>query len=79
VPVLASATTGNRQIVDDGRTGLLYPPNDVTALASILTKATHDPARLRTMGASALGDMATRTHAAMHAARAQKIANALSS
>jgi len=71
--VLASATTGNRQIVTHGREGLLYEPDDAEALAAVLVEATSDPARLHEMGATALGGMATQTHAAMHAARAGMI------
>lgn len=77
VPVLASATTGNRQIVDHGRNGLLFEPNDAQALADALVAATRDPARLRDMGLIALQDMATQTHGAMHAVRGERIAAAL--
>ena len=76
VPVLASATSGNRQIVDQARTGLLYESNDADALATTLATAVADPERLRAMGEAALQSMATRTHAAMHAVRAAVIASA---
>lgn len=76
VPVLASATSGNRQIVEPGRTGLLFAPNDVDALADVLTTAVADPDRLHAMGETALQGMAVRTHAAMHATRARTIAAA---
>lgn len=77
LPVLASATSGNRQIVEQGCTGLLYEPNDAETLADTLTTAAADPARLHAMGATALQRMAVRTHAAMHAVRAKTIAAAL--
>lgn len=77
IPVLASATSGNRQIVEQARTGLLYEPNDVAATAAALAAAVADPVRLRTMGETGLRDMAVRTHAAMHAVRARAIATAL--
>ena len=77
VPVVASATTGNRQIVEHERTGLLFEPNDPQALADALLAARRDPARLRRMGEAALASMASQTHAAMHATRAHAIAEAL--
>ena len=77
IPVLASATSGNRQIVEQAKTGLLYRPNDAEALAAVLTAAAADPARLRAMGETALQSMALRTHKAMHAVRAGAIAAAL--
>lgn len=77
VPVLASATSGNRQIVDEARTGGLYAPNDVDALVTALAAATADPQRLHAMGQAALRSMQDRTHSAMHAARVATIATAL--
>lgn len=77
IPVLASATSGNQQIVEHAHTGLLYKPNDVTALAAVLTIAAAEPARLHTMGKTALRSMAFRTHTAMHAVRAGTITTAL--
>ena len=77
VPVLASATSGNRQIVEPAHTGLLYESNDADALATVLATAVADPAQLCAMGEAALQSMATRTHAAMHAARAAVVATAL--
>lgn len=79
LPVVASATTGNRQLVDDGVNGLLFAPGDAAALADALAAAARDPARLREMGRRARAGMTARTHAAMHADRARRIAQALSS
>lgn len=75
--VIASATTGNGQVVADGRTGLLFAPGDVEALANALGAARGDPARIAVMGAAAHRDMAGRTHAAMHAGRALAVGKAL--
>ena len=75
--VLASATSGNRQIVEHGRTGLLFTPGDTRALADILVEAQGDPDRIAAMGRTALTQMAGRTHAAMHAERALAITAAL--
>ncbi len=77
LPVLASATSGNRQIVEQERTGLLFEPNDADALAAALTSAAAEPERLRAMGEAALQGMANRTHGAMHALRAKVIATQL--
>ena len=79
VAVLASATTGNRQIVEDGHNGLLFAAGDAAALAAALTVAREDPVGLATMGTTAWREMAGRTHAAMHAERAGLIAAMLSS
>jgi glycosyltransferase involved in cell wall biosynthesis len=76
--VLASATSGNRQVVDHARTGLLFTPGDATALAEALAEARRDPDAIAAMGATALAEMAGRTHGAMHAERASAITAALS-
>lgn len=46
--------TGPREIIDDGRTGLLVPAEDVDALAAGLCELIEDPERRRAMGAAAL-------------------------
>lgn len=53
LPVVAAAAGGPLEIIEDGTTGLLYPPGDVQALASILRRlATDPPLRVR-LGAAA--------------------------
>ncbi len=42
-PLVASATQGLREIVRDGDTGLLVPPDDATALAGAILRLTRDP------------------------------------
>lgn len=42
VPVLASATGGNLELVRDGETGVLVPPGDSTALAAALERYVRD-------------------------------------
>jgi len=44
VPVVASDVRGCRQVVDDGRTGLLVPPRDARALARAIARLGEDPA-----------------------------------
>lgn len=49
VPVIATDIRGCRQIVDDGRTGLLVPPRDGSALAEAIDALAGDPARRHAM------------------------------
>jgi len=43
-PVVASATQGLVEVVTDGRTGLLVPPDDAPALADAVARLADDPA-----------------------------------
>jgi glycosyltransferase involved in cell wall biosynthesis len=53
LPVVASAIGGVTELVDDGRTGQLFPPGEDSALAAILRLLLHDaPTRAR-LGAAA--------------------------
>jgi glycosyltransferase involved in cell wall biosynthesis len=49
-PVVASAVGGIPEMIDDGRTGLLVPPKDATALAGALTRLLRDPAEAERLG-----------------------------
>jgi len=49
-PIIASDTPGCREIVRDGETGLLAPPDDVDALADAIAALAAAPARRRAMG-----------------------------
>lgn len=49
-PVIASRAGGVTEIVDDGRTGLLFPPGDAKALATAIANMLSDRARATTMG-----------------------------
>ena len=53
VPVVATDIRGCRQVVDHGRTGLLYPVRDACELADAVTKLATDPGRRAQMGAAA--------------------------
>ena len=53
VPVLASASGGVPELVEDGVTGKLVPRLDAQALADALRELSADPARLRAMGRAA--------------------------
>ena len=53
VPVLASASGGVPELIEDGVTGRLVPRLDARALRHALREMAADPARLREMGGSA--------------------------
>jgi glycosyltransferase involved in cell wall biosynthesis len=53
VPVLASASGGVPELIDDGVTGKLVPRLETEALARALREMSADPARLRAMGRAA--------------------------
>ena len=53
VPVLASASGGVPELIEDGLSGKLVPRLDTEALARALRDMSADPARLREMGQSA--------------------------
>jgi glycosyltransferase involved in cell wall biosynthesis len=49
VPVIASDVPGNRDVIEHGRTGLLYPAGDIAALAEAIRQVAEapEPARER--------------------------------
>ncbi len=53
VPVIATTLGGLPDLVEDGSTGLLVPPNDPEELARAITMLLEDPERARGMGARA--------------------------
>jgi glycosyltransferase involved in cell wall biosynthesis len=53
VPVLASASGGVPELIEDGVTGTLVPRLDTRALARALREMSADPGRLLEMGAAA--------------------------
>jgi len=50
IPVVASDVKGNREVVIDGRTGLLFPYGDVRALAAALRRILDAPELAASMG-----------------------------
>lgn len=52
-PVVASDIGGNPELVLDGDTGVLFPPDDVAGLAAALRRVLDDPAGAADMGARA--------------------------
>ncbi len=53
LPVVATDIRGCRQVVDDGRTGLLVPVRDAVALADAMADLAADPIRRQAMGHAA--------------------------
>ena len=53
LPVVATDIRGCRQVVDDGRTGILAARGDVAALAGAIKALVEDEGRRRSMGAAA--------------------------
>jgi 2-deoxystreptamine N-acetyl-D-glucosaminyltransferase/2-deoxystreptamine glucosyltransferase len=49
LPVVASDASGLREVVEDGRTGILVPPRDPDALAGALERIAADPALARAL------------------------------
>lgn len=60
LPVVATAVGGNPELVADGATGALVPPNDPTALAVALQAYVIDPARRAAHAAAARQRVETR-------------------
>ena len=50
LPVIASAVGGNGELVRDGQTGLLFPSDDVQALANAIVRLHQDRPAARVMG-----------------------------
>ncbi len=67
-PVVASATGGVEEWLDDGRTGLCVPAGDAKALAEALSELLADPARQQEMGAAGRRDVAERFTESRHVA-----------
>ncbi|HUP34675.1 MAG TPA: glycosyltransferase family 4 protein [Candidatus Limnocylindria bacterium] len=60
VPCVASDCVGNRSLVTDGRTGLLFDPHDARQLADCLDRLIKDPALARRLADTARAEVVTR-------------------
>jgi glycosyltransferase involved in cell wall biosynthesis len=60
LPVVATATEGAREIVEEGRTGLMVPVNDVDSLAAAASELLGDEPRRRALGERARETAAVR-------------------
>ncbi|MCA8958742.1 MAG: glycosyltransferase family 4 protein [Planctomycetes bacterium] len=67
-PVVGSAAGGIPELIDDGVTGLLFPPGDVEALADRIATLLDDPELARRLGAAAHRNARERFTQAVHAA-----------
>jgi glycosyltransferase involved in cell wall biosynthesis len=59
-PVVATATDGSREIIDDGRTGRLVPVGNVEALSAALAELLEDERERERLGANALHSVTER-------------------
>jgi len=50
LPIVATRISGNEDLVEDGRNGLLVPPGDAAALAQAIVRLLADPVAARRMG-----------------------------
>ena len=50
---VACDNRGNRELIEDGRQGLLFPPGDAEALADVLVRLLGDPELARRLGMAA--------------------------
>jgi sugar transferase (PEP-CTERM/EpsH1 system associated) len=60
LPVIATAVGGNPELVDDGRTGRVVPPDDVAAMASAMRQLIEDAGLRLAMGRSARAEIEQR-------------------
>ncbi|MEM8530682.1 MAG: glycosyltransferase [Chloroflexota bacterium] len=51
--IVATAVDGTSEVIEDGHTGLLVPPNDAKALANAMVQLLNDPALRHRMGKAA--------------------------
>lgn len=51
-PVVASDLGSRRELVQDGRTGLLFPPGDLASLTNAIASLANDPKKTAEMGAA---------------------------
>ena len=60
LPVIASATGGLLDLIDNGRTGILVPPDDPSALAHAIAGLVTSPAHASVLGAAARDEVTRR-------------------
>jgi glycosyltransferase involved in cell wall biosynthesis len=63
LPVIATATGGTLEIVDDGRTGLLFPLRNAAAFEAAIGRLLHEPELMQQLGQQAQAEaLATYSH-----------------
>lgn len=75
VPVVATATAGNRDLVQQGVNGRLCAPGSAEALAAEIADLARDAPALAAMAPAALNTAREYTHATMHQRRALALAS----
>lgn len=60
LPVVASAVDGLAELIQDGKSGLLVPPDGPAALAAALARLCHDAALRQALGHTARREVETR-------------------
>jgi glycosyltransferase involved in cell wall biosynthesis len=65
--VIAAGAGGPAELIDDGRSGLLYPMGDAQALAATMRRTAGDPELCRSLGEAAVGAVAHLAPAAIAA------------
>jgi glycosyltransferase involved in cell wall biosynthesis len=68
LPTVATAVGGNPEVICEGRTGLLVPPNEPPALADALEALLRDRPSARELGAAASRDVRARFSIEQHVA-----------
>jgi glycosyltransferase involved in cell wall biosynthesis len=66
--VVASAIGGLVELIEDGRTGRLVPPDEPERLATVISELLADPTRAQALGAAAARVVAAE-HSHVHGAR----------
>lgn len=77
LPVVATDIPGNRQLVETGRNGLLFPVDDVAALQEEITNVIHQPAAAAQLGEAARADVTEKYSLAAAATRHLELFTAL--
>ncbi|HEY9448898.1 MAG TPA: glycosyltransferase, partial [Gemmatimonadaceae bacterium] len=72
-PVIASDEGGPREIIEHGRTGLLFPRGDDRALAESVVSLLRDPARTMRIAGAGYADMRQRFSATQHARLVEEV------
>jgi len=67
MPVVAAASGGNSEILEDGRTGRLVPDDDIQAFIAACTDLLDNPDRARRLGAAARTEAERRFSVQVHA------------
>ena len=60
LPIAAANVGGPREILEHERTGLLFPPGDVEAIAQALLRLVHQPKLRRNLGETAAREVRAR-------------------